>query len=115
MTKTKRQTLSYEELTGLIEKGENEMHGVLSNLWDLIKIKPAQWTEATYGNEGEGFWVVAIFGNNVVWYNDIEQGFNTTRYSTAGHIDEYAAETDAFNWAIHKILVQLKMERRIMQ
>lgn len=33
-----------------------------------------------YGDEGNGFWVVAIYGKNIIWYNDIEDG-----YPSGGH------------------------------
>ena len=26
-----------------------------------------------------GFWVVAIVGRNVIWYNDVEEGFDLLR------------------------------------
>lgn len=110
----KREPISLAELEHLIHEGQQEMHGVLANLWDLIKIPPALWTESSQGGKGEGFWAVAVMGQQVIWYNDMTKGFNNSKYTTAGHIDEYAAETDAFNWAIHKILVQLKLERRII-
>jgi len=110
----KREPISLSELEHLIQEGHKEMHGILANLWDLIKIPPVQWTESSHAAKGEGFWVIAIMGQNVIWYNDISKGFNNSRYTTAGHIDEYSEETDAFNWAIHKILVQLKLERRII-
>jgi hypothetical protein len=61
----------------------------MANFWKLIKIIPEKWQEKQYGKEGGGFWVVAICGNRVIWYNDIEDGFNISRYHTYGEIDEY--------------------------
>lgn len=65
------------------------MPGSAARLWKLISIKPEKWQEKKYGEEGGGFWVVAIFGQRVMWYNDIEEGFNTSRYHQYGLIDEY--------------------------
>jgi len=48
-----------------------------------------KWQENTYGAMGGGFWVVAIYGSTVVWYNDIEDGFNQSKWTTPGTIDEY--------------------------
>lgn len=59
------------------------------NIWDAIKIMPEKWSQDPWGNEGGGFWVVAIFGNRVIWYNDIEHGFNVSRYRHHGVIDDY--------------------------
>ena len=36
--------------------------------------------------------MVAIFGNAIVFYNDIEEGFNVSTYQTYGHISEYWCE-----------------------
>lgn len=41
------------------------------------------------GAEGGGFWVVAIFGSRVLYFNDHEEGFNISPYSKYGTIDEY--------------------------
>ncbi len=35
-------------------------------LWKDISIKPNKWQEVEYGEEGNGFWAVAIKENNVV-------------------------------------------------
>lgn len=58
-------------------------------LWDFIKLTPQKWQEHTMGEEGGGFWVVAIAGNNAIYYNDIEEGFNISSYSQYGILDEY--------------------------
>lgn len=55
----------------------------------MIRIEPEKWEEKEYGEEGGGFWVVGICGRRVIWYNDIEEGFNISTYHTYGQIDEY--------------------------
>jgi len=57
--------------------------------WDIIKITPEKWIEKTYGELGDGFWVVAIIGSNVILFNDIEDGFNQSSYKNYGEISEY--------------------------
>jgi len=57
--------------------------------WGIIKITPEKWTERTYGELGGGFWVVAIIGSNVIWFNDIEDGFNQSSYKKYGEISAY--------------------------
>ena len=77
------------ELEEWILRGELKLSGELLNFWNLIKIPPQKWQEDEYGYEGGGFWVVAIFGNSVIYYNDIEEGFNVSPYINYGHISEY--------------------------
>lgn len=80
--------ISLTELEGWISRGESKLEGEPLNFWKLIKIPPQKWQEIEYGNQGGGFWVVAVFGNAVVFYNDIEEGFNVSIYQTYGHIRE---------------------------
>lgn len=79
------------------------MKGPVMHFWEMIKIQPEKWTEKEYGEEGDGFWVVAIYGNRVLWYNDIEEGFNSSTYSEYGHIDEYACNQYSLSEIIHSI------------
>lgn len=81
--------ISFNELYDKIIRTENCLTGELANFWKLIKITPEKWQEKQYGKEGGGFWVVAICGNRVIWYNDIEEGFNISMYHKYGEIDEY--------------------------
>jgi hypothetical protein len=41
--------------------------------------------------QGNGFWVVGLIGRKVVYYNDIEEGFNISDYKTYGTVDGYFA------------------------
>lgn len=88
------QPITLSELYDEIHNSEKELIGELSNFWDLIKIEPAKWQEENYGNEGGGFWVVAICGQRIVWYNDIEEGFNISNYTNVGKIDDYWCNQD---------------------
>lgn len=78
-----------------------------SRMWESIRIPPVKWREPTYGNAGGGFWVVAIFGATVIWFNDIEEGFNCSRYSSFRRIDGYACEQDELEYAVQRVLNQL--------
>lgn len=88
--------------------GESYLEGELMNFWNLIKIKPQKWEENEYGEEGGGFWVVAIYGNEVIYYNDIEDGFNTSPYELYGHIKEYWCDQVQLNWTIMKLYKRIK-------
>lgn len=79
------------------------MHGEVLNFWERIKIAPVKWIETDFGKEGNGFWVVAICGKRVIWYNDIEEGFNISHYDVQGEIGEYHCEQDELSWAVLKL------------
>lgn len=96
--------ISLEELHFEIQKTEPELKDGLLIFWEQIKIEPEKWQEPLYGNEGGGFWVVARFGEKVIWYNDIEEGFNISDYDTLGNILEYGAEQDELKWCLNKLI-----------
>jgi hypothetical protein len=86
--------ISQEALRKRVEQGVVRMDPSQLQLWRAIEIEPVKWTQHPYGDEGEGFWVVAIIGNVVVWYNDREDGFNRSVYSTFGEIEDYMCNSD---------------------
>jgi len=49
---------------------------------------PGKWRQSPWGDAGGGFWAVAVWENRVLWYNDIEHGFNISRFSVPGVIPE---------------------------
>lgn len=95
--------ITIEEILNEIILTEKKLNGNISNFWDLIKIYPEKWKEETYGKEGEGFWVVGLIGKRVIYYNDIEEGFNISDYTTYGIIDYYFCNQDDLNIAIQNI------------
>lgn len=96
------------ELYDEILKTETLLNGDLWNFWQLIQIYPEKWIEEAYGKEGGGFWVVAICGRRIIWYNDIEDGFNISRYSTYGRIDEYWCNQYHLNEAVIQLYDLIK-------
>ena len=105
---TKWKPISLNELYSQIIKTETNLHGELWNFWELIKINPTKWTEKEFGSEGGGFWVVAICGTKVIWYNDIEEGFNISDYETYGQIEGYYCNQDELNLAITRLFDLIK-------
>ena len=69
-------------------------------LWHAVAIEPTKWTQHPFGDEGGGFWVVAIVGSTVIWYNDRVEGFNRSSYSEFGRIDEYFCNHDELEVAL---------------
>jgi hypothetical protein len=85
------QPISFDELYDLIIHTESQLMGELENLWKLIRILPEKWQHKTYCTESSGFWVVAIFGREVIWYNDIEGGFDIGEYNQYGYLLHYSS------------------------
>jgi hypothetical protein len=81
--------ISLNDLFDEIQRTETDLNGELWNFWQLIKIYPTKWKEDGFGDEGGGFWVVAICGTKIIWYNDIEDGFNISNYDLYGEINDY--------------------------
>lgn len=102
------------ELYDQILKTENDLTGELWNFWQLIKTTPSKWTEKEYGDEGGGFWVVAICGTKIIWYNDIEESFNISEYKNYGQIEGYYCHQDELNWAITRLFDLGKFGREVI-
>jgi hypothetical protein len=69
------------------------------------RIAPAKWRLTPWGDEGGGFWAVAIHRDRVLWYNDIEDGFNVSRFDEHGQIprNEYWCNEDSLRWALPRL------------
>lgn len=91
--------ITLQELLNL----KNELSNEVLAFWGSIKIKPEKWIENEFGNEGDGFWVVAIYQNYAMSYNDIENGFNISEFKSKGHILGYSTEQDELKFSIIKL------------
>lgn len=91
------QPISKEALLKRVSQGEARMTPAELRLWNAIRVEPLKWKQDPYGRQGEGFWVVALIGQTVIWYNDLEEGFNRSRYSTYGTIDDYWCNQDGLS------------------
>jgi hypothetical protein len=96
--------ISEADLWSKIISAEVRMSPQLLRLWEAIKIPPQKWAEQTYGTVGGGFWVVAIIGNKVIWFNDIEDGFNCSSYVVLGKLAEYFCNQDELDVAVQDVL-----------
>lgn len=86
--------ISEDALLARIDQGSARMAPAERHLWDLIRISPEKWQQHPYGDAGGGFWVTGLVGRTVIWYNDLEDGFNRSLYSTYGVIDDYWRNDD---------------------
>jgi hypothetical protein len=100
--------ISEDELTTLIADAVKIMERQAHCLWDLIRVPPEKWVLHPWGDQGGGFWAVAIVGARVVWFNDIEDGFNVSRYTTPGFISEYWCNHDELQHTIYSLLRQIE-------
>lgn len=77
-------------------------------IWEVIQIHPVKWKQDPYGNQGNGFWVVALIGNTVIWFNDIEDGFNRSSFKEYGVIKEYYCNQDELEWQVQGVINQIR-------
>ena len=103
--------ISLAELSEGIQVAITKMTKPEKRLWDLISITPSKWIQHPWGDEGGGFWVVAIWGNNCLYYNDIEEGYNTSGFKEYGTIEEYWCNQDELQWVILRILNEINAEQ----
>ncbi len=100
--------ISEVDLWTLINEAEGRMTVSQARLWEAIRVQPQKWNEMTYGMAGGGFWVVGIIGETVIWYNDIEDGFNRSRYVSLGTISEYLCNQDALEFTLQQVLTLIE-------
>jgi len=77
-------------------------------VWEAIRVLPEKWTLTPYGDQGGGFWVVGLIGLRVVWYNDIEDGFNRSHYERYGTISDYHCNQDELEITIQGLVCLLR-------
>jgi|688.fasta_scaffold340213_2 hypothetical protein len=102
------QPINEAQLLDEIKRGVASMTLEQSRLWDAIRVLPQKWKLSPWGDLGGGFWVVAIVGQAVVWYNDIEDGFNRSGYLQLGVINDYWCNQDDLNWTVQCLLHEIQ-------
>jgi len=90
------QPISRQQLDALVRDGLELADDVVLDAWKAMRIEPQKWQCPPWGDAGGGFWAVAIRDGNVVWYNDIEGGFNTSSFERHGVIGEYLCNQGDF-------------------
>ena len=101
-------SISEIALSDRIAQGEARMSPSQRRLWEAIRIGPEKWLQHPYGDAGGGFWVIALVGRTVIWYNDIEEGFNRSLYSVYGRIDDYSCNDDELEFTIGYLMTTLE-------
>lgn len=89
--------LSRESLDAMIVEALAEADDDVRAAWEQIRVEPVRWRCTPWGDATGGFWVVAVNGREVTWYNEVEEGFNTTPFSESGTIDAYHCDQTGFS------------------
>ncbi len=100
-----------DELCDKVRSGEYKMDPPLERLWSAIRVEFVKWKLHPWGDLGGGFWVVGMIGSQVLWYNDIEEGFNWSRYQQPGVIDEYWCNKDELQHSLYQLFFRLEGEK----
>lgn len=100
--------ISESKIWDLINDSVERMNLEQKRLWEVVQIVPEKWNQNPWGNKGDGFWVVGIIGKSVIWYNDIERGFNRSTYTKFGEIDNYWSNQDKLEWTIQHVINEIR-------
>ncbi len=99
--------ITLAELTAEIQCDEAALTPEQLRLWHAIRVEFLKWQLRPWGDEGGGFWVVGLIGDRVLWYNDIEDGFNWSRYSQFGEIGDYWCNQDELHYSVYQLQQRL--------
>ena len=95
--------ISLKELNNIIETSVAVMDTEVLYFWNSIKIVPEKRLVPSYSNE-DYFWIVGKIKNYIIYYNDIEEGFNISLENNLSYIEVISAEQDELHFALMKLL-----------
>jgi len=95
-----------KEMSAALESADDTVR----EAWEHVRIGPEKWQCSPWGDQSGGFWVVAEMAGEVVWYNDIEDGFNTSPFITRGIIGEYRCNQTEFEQLLNTLPEALAAE-----
>src|ERR1700720_2971969 len=100
-----RNPISLEDLQVLVRKELVACSDDRRAFFAGVAFDPVKWQQSPWGHVSGGFWALATFHDRVLWYNDIEEGFNVSRFGTVGVIpdDEYWCHQDALCVALAEL------------
>lgn len=103
------QSMTAEALRERLAQELGECSAAAQAFFAAIAFTPVKWKQSPWGDESGGFWAVAAKGDRVLWYNDIEGGFNVSRFVTRGEIpaEEYWCNQDDLCIAIARLISEL--------
>ena len=95
--------ITEQELRSEISRGLEELSTAQLRFWNAIAIDLCKWEQSPWGDEGGGFWAVAVIGRRVIYFNDIEDGFNISSFARYGSIDEYLCDQGGLQAVIYDL------------
>ncbi|MGE3166372.1 MAG: hypothetical protein AB7O52_15815 [Planctomycetota bacterium] len=97
--------ITLSALQAMLARDLAECSAEQQEFFGQTSISPSKWGLRPWGDLGGGFWVVAVHLDRVLWYNDIEDGFNVSRFDVQGEIpaDEYWCNQDPLRWALPRL------------
>ena len=107
--------ITREALLERIAQGVARMLPEELRLWKMLRIEPVKWSQDPYGKDGLGFWVVGLIGSSVIWYNDIEEGFNRSRFKTPGEIEDYWCNQDELEITVRNLVSAMEREADLVE
>src|SRR5690242_15535059 len=97
-------SISEVKIWGEINASEVRMSLRQRRFWEAIRIVPEKWMQHPYGDKWGGFWAVGIIGRTVIWYNDIEDGFNRSSHRRYGVIEEFFCNRDELEDTVQALI-----------
>ncbi len=87
---------SEEKLWDQINDGWSRMSRDQKLFWDAVKILPTQWELRGHGP----YWVVGLIGQNAVYFNHQEGGFNRSAWRALSILEHY----QSMQWGLHEAI-----------
>jgi hypothetical protein len=103
---------SRDDISDWIARALAERDDAVRAEWNRMRIEPEKWSCSPYADDRGGFWAVAVDGERVLWFNDNEDGFNWSRYTARGRIDEYWCNQTEFAEILEEIAQRISASRR---
>jgi hypothetical protein len=100
--------MTVDELNAYVADDEKRLDAADAQLWRRVRVTPAKWKLHPWGDALGGFWVVGIVGQQVIWLNEIEGGFNISSYTEYGTIDQYWCNDDELVHAMRALRGELE-------
>jgi len=94
--------LTKSEILTELFLAEQYLDSTLEKFWNRIRISPVIWKCVDVIEDH--FWIVAKSDSYVIWYNDIEEGFNLSTFKTEGEIQQYSAYQHDLNAVLNRLI-----------
>jgi hypothetical protein len=101
-----REAINREAIERVLAEGLAKATSEEQALFARAAVEPMKWRLSPWGDEGGDFSVVALMEDRVLWYNDIEEGFNVSHFVERGTIpsNESWCNQDELRWALPALM-----------